>query len=499
MSLVTVRDFSYTYPNATRPALEGINLSVEQGEFVVVAGPSGGGKSTLGKALAGFLFQDEQPNYAGEIIVHGTAMDQVPLYEASERVAYVQQNPEDQFCTLTVLDEIAFGLENRCVAPDMIAEQIEKALAIVQGLELKNRSLDTLSGGEKQKVAIASMLVLNPDVLILDEPTSNLDPAATLNVFSALHHMRTEQNLTVIIIEHKLNQLISFEPRWVILEDGKIAQEGMSYYQSQIHKAASKHFPVQFEPHADKACPLYRLENVSLKAGQKTILEDTTLDLYAGEFISLMGPNGSGKTSLLQLMMKLLPVNSGQIFAFGQDLANTRTSTLVEKVGFLFQNPDHQLFTQSVWEEATLTLENLHQLTPEKIEEAESWLSRLELSDRLQTHPNRLSYGEKRRLNLVSALLHGPALLILDEFLIGQDSVNAHQWMHFLSDFTNLGNTVLLVNHHPELSQIYCDRILFLNEGKLQIDSPAVEAFAKIADLGFSAFLPQYEGESDYA
>ena len=498
MALVSIRHFSYTYPGAEAPALQDINLEIEQGSFVVVTGKSGCGKSTLGKALAGFLFQDENPNYSGEILVNGTAMDQAPLYSASERVAYVQQNPEDQFCTLTVQDEIAFGLENRCVDPQKIAQEIRNALDVVNGSDLVDRPLAGLSGGEKQKVAIASMLALSPDVLILDEPTSNLDPIATRNVFTTLHHMLKNRKITVIIIEHKLSQLVSLDPQWVIMDQGQILP-GMQVAgfiephpepNAMIREMSSR--PTQTEP-------IIHLANVSLMRQGKTILSDITLDLFSGEFISLMGANGSGKTTLLHTMMGLTPYKEGSLTLFGRDVTKTKTSDLVSQTGFIFQNPDHMLFTQSVWDETVFTARNLKLLTPELVNEAEVWLDQLGMSGSRSLHPNRLSYGEKRRLNLVSVLLHHPNLLLVDELLIGQDMQNAHLWMATLSEYAAKGNTVLLVNHHPELTQKYCDRVLMLDNGQLVIDAPVEDAFFQMEVLGKDAFLPARNEAFAYA
>ncbi len=224
MSYIEMSQFSYTYPGRDQPALDGINLSINRGDFTVITGKSGCGKSTLGKALAGFLFQDNATNHSGQIIIDDVDMSVIPLYEASEVVAYVQQNPENQFCTLTVQDEIAFGLENRLVPIEEINKRIVDALAVVRGEDLINRDLATLSGGEKQKVAIASMLALEPEVLILDEPTSNLDPIATNHIFETLYRLRQELGLTILIIEHKLSQLVDLHPKLFVLSDGRLSK-----------------------------------------------------------------------------------------------------------------------------------------------------------------------------------------------------------------------------------------------------------------------------------
>jgi len=491
MSWIDVRHFSYTYPGEQEPVLRDISLAIERGSFVVITGESGGGKSTFGKALAGFLFQDEKPNCEGRIVVNGVDMTQIPLYDASQHVAYVQQSPEDQFCTLSVSDEIAFGLENLRVEPEEIEHLIDESLAVVKGFDLKGRQLATLSGGEKQKVAIASMLALSPDVLILDEPTSNLDPDATLHVFKTLYDMRQNQDLTVIIIEHKLDLLQAFNPQIFVLESGEIQPiHDIQDFKAHISRKTYA-LPKANTEHTIQKVPFLKLSRVSVRRESYPILHDIDLNISQGEFVALMGPNGSGKSTLLQTMMGFYKPENGKISTFGEDLSKIKTSSLVREIGFIFQNPDHQLFTQSVWDEATLTSKNLDILTQDQKENAESYLTSMRLGERKDEHPQRLSYGEKRRLNLIAVLLHHPKLLLVDEFLIGQDMANAHAWMKFFQDYVQQGHTVLLVNHHPDLTNQYCDRIIFLSEGRVLIDQHVDKALDKLGALGFSSFVPE--------
>ncbi len=493
MSGIEVHNFSYTYPGENTPILDGLNLSVPRGSFAVITGKSGCGKSTLGKAIAGFLFQDEEPRYSGKIIINGTDMAELPLFEASKSVCYVQQNPEDQFCTLSVMDEIAFGLENNCVHPEEIDRRIDQSLKIVKGLDLKNRDLATLSGGEKQKVAIASMLALSPDVLILDEPTSNLDPMATQNIFETLHHIRNHQDLTVIIIEHKLSQLQKFDPLIFNMQAGTLQPlrdfpEINDYLKTKINKI-----------HLQQGEPMLTLSRLNLVLGGQHILHDINLSIAPGEFIALMGPNGSGKSTLLRTIMGFHQPERGRLFGFGKDLTKTKISELVKNIGFIFQNPDHQLFTQSVWEEAVFTSKNLNMLTNTREATAREWLSKMGLESRLHDHPQRLSYGEKRRLNLIAAMLHEPKLLLIDELLIGQDPENAHAWMTLLRNYTHQGNAVLLVNHHPYLTKKFCDRVIFLDQGSIITDEFVLNAFVNLPHKGFSAFIPQLQEGLVYA
>ena len=499
MALIEVENFSYTYPGEREPTLRNVSFSLKRGSFTVLTGKSGNGKSTLGKALAGFVFQDEKPNYQGTITANSANMSSIPLYEASERVAYVQQNPENQFCTLSVADEIAFGLENKKVEPFEINRRIKEALEIVQGENLRDRDLATLSGGEKQKIAIASMLVLSPDVLILDEPTSNLDPVATQNIFEALFHLRKTQNLTVIIIEHKLAQLRSLKPDLILLDDGKVSPvKTITAFQTQLKKVEQSLLPL-VTSHLSGKETLIDVKNLSVNLDGKVILNDINMNFGSGQFIALMGPNGSGKSTLLNTIMGLIKPRTGKIHGFDRELTRERTSSLVRKMGYVFQNPDHQLFSNVVIDEATLILKNFDMLTSEAISQAHLWLKQMHLEHKVDDHPQRLSYGEKRRLNLLAVILHRPKILLIDEFLIGQDRSNASHWMHFFREYANQGNCVVLVNHHMELTNLFCDRIIFLDEGKVRVDQPTKEAIPSIQALGYKDFFPKWNDEYAYA
>lgn len=493
MSWVEIHDFSYTYPGEITPTLLDINMSIEKGEFVVIAGASGSGKSTLGKALAGFLFQDEHPQYSGKIYVNNTDMTQVPLFHASQRVAYAQQNPEDQFCTLSVLDEIAFALENACLHPNEIDQRIDQALDIVKGLNLKDRLLATLSGGEKQKVAIASMLALSPDVLVLDEPTSNLDPGATQHVFETLQALRMHKDLTVIIIEHKLSQLRGINPKLFVIDEGKITEEmRLTEYAPEI-PAGINTIPLSQRQSHQPDPPLLQVSQLHVNLDGRNILNDISFILNQGEFVAMMGPNGSGKTTLLQTLMGFHQPTHGELLGFNRDLKKAKTSNLVKDIGFIFQNPDHQIFTQSVRDEATLTINNLNLMNDQLLYKVNEYMVEIGLHARLDDHPQRLSFGEKRRLNLIAVILHNPKLLLIDEFLIGQDMRNAHKWMQWLWNYTREGHTILMVNHHAKLTQAYCDRLIFLDSGAVTVDAPVSSAFTTLEALGYRPFLPHNE------
>jgi len=491
--LIRIRDLSFKFHGSETHALDHVSLDIKPGEFVVVTGPSGCGKSTLALALGGYLFRQYAGEACGEVTVDGLSTREAEIFDIAEIVGLVQQNPEAQLCTLTVADEVAFGLENRRMPKATIEERSEWALEIVGALHLFDRPLATLSGGEKQKVAIAAMMAAKPQVLIFDEPTSNLDPTATGEIFKVIQHIREKAGITVIVIEHKLGYLKPFRPRVVTMEQGRIVSDGQD----------TTHFPRfenAFEP---TLCGLPKssngrvacTEHLTVDYGNAPVLDDVSLDLHAGEFVAVMGDNGCGKTTLLRCLMGLLKPQGGRVEILGQDAGEVPVSSLAREVGFIFQNPDHQLFAESVWDEAIFAPRNFGQLHEGTSQRVAQLLKRCRLDQYRENHPYRLSYGEKRRLNLASILSYEPRLILLDEILIGQDNQNATMIMDLLKEQTARGKTVVNVTHDPQTTFRYSDRILFLKGGRILLDAPISEAIGRLADLGLTDYLPNGRAE----
>ena len=476
--MIEIVDYSFTYDGSERPALEGLNLLVDEGEFVVLAGPSGCGKSTLALAMGGYLGPQFKGRSQGALRIGGLAVDGPSLYEIADVVGLVQQNPENQFCTLTVADEIAFGLENRCLAPALIQERIAWALRVVRAEPLRDRPLATLSGGEKQKVAIASMLVAQPRVLIFDEPTSNLDPSATAAIFEVLEGIRQESAITIVVIEHKLGYLRRFEPRLVRMEAGRIVDD-----RARIPPDS----PVQARQSALPGQPLMAVERLSYDYGGLRALDQVNATLHAGQLVALMGDNGSGKTTFLGCLMGLLRPATGRVQVLGRDTRELQVSALVRDAGYLFQNPDHQLLTNSVAEEATLIGRNLGMLE-RVVSRADRLLEEVGLAQRRADHPFRLSYGEKRRLNLVSVAAHEPLIVLADEVLIGQDPDNAAYLMAWLRRLADAGGCVVLALHHPQSALAYADRVLFFAAGRVVVDATPHQALEELVRRGHAAY-----------
>ena len=508
--MIDVAHLTFQFDHTDRPALDDISLHVEAGEFVVLTGPSGCGKSTLALALGGYLFRQFAGRAEGTVWVAGIDVRRSAVYDVAEVVGLVQQNPENQFCTLTVADEVAFGLENRCLPPAEIVERVDWALGVVGARHLAHRLLSTLSGGEKQKVAIAAMMAAHPRVLIFDEPTSNLDPTATAAVFEAIARIRRQQaivdKLTVIVIEHKVRYLRQlalgesadkvhpFVPRIVGMDAGRIVSDG---------EGGMASCPRLKSPLRTRLVVATSVASSPLRIGEGEmaisvrdlcvcyedgvlVLRNVTVDIPHGQFVAVMGDNGVGKSTFLHCLLGLAKPTSGTVTVLGLDTRRTPVSELARRVGFLFQNPDHQIFAETVWKEATFATHNFG-LGARYDALSAALLERSGLGEYLDRHPYRLSYGQKRRLNLISVLPFAEVLL-LDEVLIGQDAENVAALMGQLRDAADSGVTVVSVTHHPESTWRYADRVLFFAAGGPIVDAPPREAFAQLAERGYTAY-----------
>jgi energy-coupling factor transporter ATP-binding protein EcfA2 len=473
--MIQVDDLTVYY--GKRRVLGKLSLSLRPGEFVLVTGPSGCGKSTLLRALAGLIPHASLARMEGKVMMDGLDTREHPLPILAGHVGLVFQNPATQLFCLQVEEEVAFGPRNLGLLSDEVSRRVEWALSAT-GLEhLLGRRVNTLSDGEKQRLAIAAVLAMAPRILILDEPTSNLDMAGTRQVLSTLERLRGEAT-TVVIAEHRTGEVGRLADRVLILEDGQWVADGspeeVFARQELLHRLGVRQ-PTN-HPQSDWAAlitahevstlpslpgrgqgrvdPLVELEGIVAGYGKRQVLDGLDLSIQRGEFVALVGDNGSGKTTLARLLAGLVKPRQGKVQVRG-------------RVGLLFQNPLEQLFCETVEEEVAFGPHNYGLLTPALLEDT---LAVADLGSLRHRRIHALSGGEQQRTTLASVLALQPDLLILDEPTMGQDWGHLSAFMDHVGRLNGRGMAILLITHDYELVHRYAQRVLLLRDGRIAVE-----------------------------
>jgi energy-coupling factor transport system ATP-binding protein len=478
--MIQVDDLTVYYGN--RQVLDSISLSIQPGEFVLVTGPSGCGKSTLLRALAGLIPHASFAHMRGRVVVDGLDTQEHPLPVLAGHAGMVFQNPATQLFCLRVEEEVAFGPRNLGLPPDEVAQQVKWALAAT-GLEhLRGRQVNTLSDGEKQRLAIAAVLAMSPRILILDEPTSNLDWVGTRQVLSTLESLR-HQAATVVIAEHRTGEVGRLADRVLVLEEGQRVANGppdeVFARRELVHRLGVRRPTDHLQNNwADLILPslsgaresgtresenqdtdslitdsLVELEGVVAGYGKSQVLDNLDLSIQRGELVALVGDNGAGKTTLARLLAGLIKPRQGKVQVRG-------------RVGLLFQNPLEQLFCDTVEEEVAFGPRNYGLLTPTLLEDT---LAIADLEDLRYRRTHALSGGEQQRTALASVLALQPDLIILDEPTMGQDWGHLTAFMDHVGRLNGRGVAILLITHDYELVHHYAQRVFLLRDGRIAV------------------------------
>ena len=508
--MIEIEHLTYIYPGAAAPALRDLSLEVAAGEFVLVVGESGAGKSTLLRVLNGLVPHFYGGTIAGRMRVAGHD----PVAEGpgalSRVVGMVFQDPEAQMVTDTVEDELAFALENAGLPPDRMRKRVAEVLDQL-GLEgLRGRRVSSLSGGERQRVAIGAVLTLQPEVLVLDEPTSQLDPQGAEEVLDTLVKLNKDLGLTILLAEHRLERVVQHVDRIVYLSpaaahtpliDGDpravLAQiplvpplaavarllgwqplpltikEARRFVNLAWLTQATALIPTPPPPTPNPPPPTpITAETVWYSYGRHEAVRGVSLTVAAGEIVALMGRNGAGKTTLLKLLMGLLRPTQGRVLVAGQDTRKTPLETLARSVGYVPQRPDVLLFADTVQEEVDFTRRN-HGLPGNGATAA--LLGSLGLGGMAGRDPKEMSVGERQRVALAAVLAAEPAVLLLDEPTRGLDYGQKARLTATLQRLAAEGRAILLATHDVELAARVADRVVLLSGGQVVVDGPARE------------------------
>lgn len=512
--LIEWQGLTFRYPSGEEAVLRELYLSIAEGEFIVVAGPSGAGKSTLLRTLNGLVPHFSGGRISGGVRVAGNDPVAHGPHAMSPLVGFVQQDPESQFVVDTVEHELAFAMENQGLPQALMHRRVEQVLQQLGIAALRGRRIHSLSAGQKQRVAIGSVLTLQPKVLVLDEPTSQLDPQAAEDVLTTLRRLNQELGLTIVLSEHRLERVVPYADRLIFLPglgEAPISGPPREVLQQmpfgppvvQLAKALGwQPLPLTVEGAHRFAAPLTSAgrfaAQVNLRPSKPPqrssngltrieahdvwydyngieALHQLDLRVEQGELIALTGRNGSGKTTLLKHWVGLLQPKKGQITVHGLDTRTATVEELIQHVGYVPQDPSSLLFADTVRQELEFT-RRAHGLPPADVDH---WLAALGLAGLGERYPRDLSVGERQRVALAAILVAEPSTLLLDEPTRGLDPLEKQALSDFLRAQTAEGRTVILATHDVELAAQTAQRMIVLEQGQVVADGPVGEVMGQ--------------------
>lgn len=518
--IIEFKDFSFKYNSQAEPTLKNINLKINKGEKILLAGPSGSGKSTIGRCLNGLIPNINQGEVKGKCLVNGKDITSTSLFDFSFTTSTILQDADSQFIGLTVGEDIAFALENDCQPKDKMHQTVNQWADELKIKELLTQSPQSLSGGQKQIVALTGVLVDESPILLFDEPLANLDPASGLKTMAIIDKIQKELNATVIIIEHRVEEVLS-QPidRIILVNEGTIVADQLTNQLLHSHtlekigvreplylKALTaadvnlssikevdqiSTLPVS-EKISDKLAawtkqakitkkeadnlPLLKLDHVGHQYSKNQLypLKDVSTTINQGDFISIVGQNGAGKTTLCRTICGFIS-NEGKITLKDQNLSDLSIKERAEKIGYVMQDPNQMISQKMIFDEIALGL-RLRNVDEETIKQrVDQTLKICGLYPFRHWPISALSFGQKKRVTIAAILVLEPEIIILDEPTAGQDWKTYTEIMSFLKHLNTIGKTIIIITHDMHLMLEYTSRSLAFAKGKLIADTTPIE------------------------
>lgn len=516
--IIAFRGFSFQYFSQSEPTLHDINLEINPGEKIMIAGPSGSGKSTLGHCLNGLIPFAYKGEISGSLQVGGTETRDMDIFTLSKTLGTVLQDADGQFVGLTVGEDIAFSMENDRVPQSEMKERVRKVAKMVDMDRWLTNSPYELSGGQKQRTELAGVMIDDVDVLLFDEPLANLDPATGRQAIEIIDDIHRESGKTIIIIEHRLEDVLHRPiDRIIVLDEGRIAADMNPHelissailretgIREPLYVTALKFAGVKVTPEMKpghittlsinddekEAVKLWyqsvepdfppisndnvlELEGISFSYDEGVeVLHDVSFGIRQGEMLSLVGMNGAGKSTIAKLMCGFEKESKGRILYMGDDIADESIKERAERIGYVMQNPNQMLSQPMIFDEVALGLK-LRNLPEEEIDtRVRKALEICGLLPFIKWPVSALSYGQKKRVTIAAILALDPKLIILDEPTAGQDYRHYTEIMEFLRTINHSGVTVLMITHDMHLMLEYTARSLVVTDGRLICDQPA--------------------------
>lgn len=529
---IQIKGLSFRYKDQKdKNAIENINLDVDKGQFIVIMGPSGAGKSTLANCLNGLVPHFIRGKYEGEVLIDNKNAKSNPVSKNAESIGLVFQDFEAQLFSTNTRLEVAFGPENFSVSRDEMSKRIEKVLKIVKLEGFEDRQPSTLSGGQKQRLAIGSVLATQPKIVCMDEPTTDLDPLGKLGIFNIAKELHESGELTLLIIEHETEEAL-FADRLIIMENGKIIRDGrpedilreveltdgigiMSLQVPKYFKEATglkqEELPLTpdegikklkelgIEINSEKYTRLLKEDDerearygevvIDVKNLEHTypngnrVLKGIDLQVREGEFLAVLGHNGSGKTTFVKHLNGLLIPTSGSVVVNGKDTKNTSIFEIGKEIGYVFQNPDHQIFADTVYDEVAFS-PKIRGCSKEEIDErVKEALKSVDMEGYEKEDPFSLTKGERQRIAVASILSARPKVIILDEPTTGLDYKEQRRMMELVKKLNESGHTIIMITHTMWVVAEYAHRVAVIKDGLMTMYGKTREVFKREEEL----------------
>ena len=519
-AIIKFENFSFKYFSQVYPTLKKINLEIFSGEKILIIGPSGSGKSTIGNCLNGLIPFSYRGEISGSLVINGIETKDTNIFELSKTVGTVLQDTDGQFVGLSVAEDIAFSMENDCISLGKMKERVQKVAEMIDIHKILSLSPHELSGGQKQRTALAGIMVDDVDILLFDEPLANLDPATGKYAIEIIDNIHKETNKTVIIIEHRIEDVLYKEiDRIILIDNGEIISD-LSVHEmiasnlfvkhgirEPLYVTLLKYAGVNVTPEMkpgyigtidistskEKVLAWYKdnlrelpaivgdsilkVENVSFSYNsKKQILNNISFDIKEGEMISIVGRNGAGKSTLSKLICGFEKKHMGKIYFKGEDIVDKSITERAKLVGYVMQNPNQMITTSMIFDEIALGLK-MREVDEETIDiKVTEMLKICGLSKFKEWPISALSYGQRKRVTIASILVLDPKIIILDEPTAGQDYASFTEIMEFLKDINkHLGITIIMITHDMHLMLEYTHRSIVLNESYLIADTASSE------------------------
>ena len=508
--VIEFKDFSFQYRVQAKPTLNNINLTIYEGEKVLIVGPSGSGKSTISNCINGLVPFLYEGDISGSLKINGKETRDMSIAEISNSVGTVLQDPDSQFIGLTVAEDIAFKLENNCVDVDRMKEKVKTVSRIV-GIDTHlDSSPQRLSGGQKQRVSLAGVMVDEVNILLFDEPLASLDPATGKNAIDLIDKIKNDSNKTIVIIEHRLEDVLYRNvDRVIVVNNGEIVKDttpgellateilkecgireplyitALKYAGCKLDKDMNLENIDEINLHSlsealeswadgvvneevkESIEPLLELKNVNFEYSKnKKVLKDISFKINKGEMVSIVGRNGAGKSTISRLICGFYHPTSGEILFEGNNLKNSTIKERAEKIGLVMQNPNQMISKTMIFDEVALGLQIRGITEDETKRRVYEALKICGLYEFRNWPISALSFGQKKRVTIASILVLNPELIILDEPTAGQDFKHYTEIMEFLKELNKKGVTIVMITHDMHLMLEYTDRSIVLSDGE---------------------------------